>query len=50
MEYKRMLSEDSGFTVKCPFCQEYLTTDEIREEQCFHCGSELPTELFVKEQ
>ncbi len=40
--YRKKLNYENTYEMDCPFCCEALSRDDMKEEQCLHCGHDLP--------
>lgn len=40
--YRKKLHSEKTYEMDCPFCCEALSREDVKEEQCLHCGHDLP--------
>ena len=36
--YRKKLYMDNTYEMDCPYCYEALSTNDLKKEQCIHCG------------
>ena len=39
--YRKKLHMENMYEMDCPYCCEALSTDDVKKEQCIHCGHDL---------
>lgn len=40
--YRKMLYVEKTYEMDCPYCCEALSIKDIKQDQCLHCGYNLP--------
>ena len=36
--YRKKLQKDGTYNIDCPYCCNALSNNDVKEEQCIHCG------------
>jgi hypothetical protein len=39
--YRKKLNMENSYEMDCPYCCEALSKDDVKKEQCIHCGHDL---------
>ena len=39
--YRKKLHMENSYEMDCPYCYEALSKDDVKKEQCIHCGHDL---------
>ncbi len=39
--YRKRLRMENSYEMDCPYCCEALSKDDVKKEQCIHCGHDL---------
>ena len=39
--YRKKLRIENKYEMDCPYCCEALSVDDVKKEQCIHCGHDL---------